>query len=89
LNEESITVGDKDALDECILVKWLREPGKHGTLSKAVRAILATSGEDMMLDRPKAIYEDSSNSTMKPASSGDIWGGSILLSHRVELLDMV
>jgi hypothetical protein len=69
-------------------VKWLCDSGGKATFPKAVRSVLATADEQMMLDRPRGIYEDSS--TVKGKNlSGDIWGGSVLLSHRIEILSMV
>src|SRR5438552_7121534 len=43
----------------------------------------------MMMDRPKGIYEVSSTIIANPGPRGDIWGGSILLSYRTEILSMV
>lgn len=70
-------------------MSWLRDSGRKAAFPKAIRAILATSGGELMMDRPKGIYESTSSATVTPASGGDIWGGSILLSHRVELVTMV
>lgn len=77
------------ALDECILVQWLRDSGRKAAFSKAVRAIFATSGREMMLDTPRGIYDDSPTTEAKHSTTEDIWGGSILLSDRIEIASMV
>lgn len=69
-------------------MKWLRDSGGKAAFPKAVRSVLATAGGQMMMDKPKGIYEGSSTARAK-GLSGDIWGGSILLSHRIEILSMV
>ena len=77
------------AIEECILVQWLRDSGKKASLSKPMRAIFATSGREMMLDTPRGIYDDSPTKEAKPFTTEDIWGGSILLSDRIEIASMV
>ena len=74
---------------ESILAQWLHDSSRKAAFGKAVRAILATRGEQMMLDRPKGIYENSSAVKLKSSTTEDIWDGSLLLSHRIELLSMV
>jgi len=79
-----------EAIDDSILVSWLRDSGRHAAFPKAIRAICATRGGELMLDRPKGIYETPSpSSTTVLPSEEDIWGGSILLSHRIEFLTLV
>jgi hypothetical protein len=83
-----LTIGDIEALKECIFVQWLRDSGSKASFPKAIRAILASPGGDIMLDFPKGIYEPTPTK-YTPPTNGDIWGGSIMLSHRIELLTMV
>jgi hypothetical protein len=68
---------------------WLRDSGRKAAYTKALRAIFATEGEEMMMDRPRGIYEDSLTIGKRTSVTGDIWGGSILLNDRIELLTMV
>jgi hypothetical protein len=77
-----------EALKESILVQWLRDSGGKASFPKAIRAILASPGGEIMLDFPKGIYEPTPTK-YTPTTNGDIWGGSIMLSHRIELLTMV
>lgn len=84
-----LIVDGVEAIENSILAQWLRDSRKTASFSKALRAILATPGRELMLDTPRGIYEDSSLIKPKPSIIGDIWGGSILLSHRIELLSMV
>lgn len=70
-------------------MNWLRDSGRKAAFPKAIRSILATSGGELMMDKPRGIYDSPSSSPSPPASGGDIWDGSILLSHRTELLTMV
>lgn len=72
-----------------MLAQWLRDSGNKASFNKAIRAIFATRGGQMMLDRPKGIYESSSAIEPRFSITGDIWDGSILLSHRIELISMV
>jgi len=78
-----------EAIEDSILAQWLRDSRKTASFSTAIRAIFATSGRELMLDTPRGIYENSSPIEPKPSIIKDIWGGSILLSHRIELLSMV
>jgi hypothetical protein len=87
-----LIVAGTEAVSECILVKWLRDSGRKAAFPKAIRAIMATAGGEMMLDIPKGIYEIAPKDFAgkeAAATNGDIWGGSILLSHRIEFLTMV
>jgi hypothetical protein len=68
---------------------FLSDSGRNPDLTKSIRAIFTTSGQEMMMDVPKAIFEDVSTATDRSSKTGDIWGGSIILSHRIELLTMV
>jgi len=83
---------DLEERDCCILVSWLRDSGgRKAAINKAIRAITATRGAEMMDDTPPIeIYRDGINekdphNTLKT----DIWGGSILLYARIEILSMV
>ena len=67
-----------------MLFKWLGDSSRKADFPKAVRSILATKG---MLDAPRPIYEAPLEG--KKTSASDIWGGSVLLVHRIELLTMV
>ena len=67
---------------------FLRDRGQKASYQKAVRAILATPGEQMMLDRPRPIYQTEEDTENK-SDSDDIWGGSMMLSYRIEMLSMV
>jgi nitrogen fixation protein len=78
-----------EAIDDSMLVTWLRDSGRKAAFPKAIRAIFATRGGELMLDRPKGIYQKDLPSTTISTGEGDIWGGSILLSHRVDLLTLV
>jgi len=49
---------------------------------------MATRGGEMMLDRPRGIY-DYGVAADESEDVTDIWGGSILLNARIELLLMV
>jgi hypothetical protein len=62
--------------------------GREAFFTRIIRASFATSGEELMRDLPKRIFDDGST-TKRPSTTGDIWGGPILLSHRIELLTMV
>jgi hypothetical protein len=90
-----LTVDGAERIDQCIFVSWLRDSGGNAAFLKAIRAILATTGEELMLDTPKDIYEDTTENLEEEeeeegdTKGGDIWGGSILLNHRTELLTMV
>lgn len=78
-----------EALEECILVMWLRDSGRTAAFTKAIRAILATTGGELMLDKPRGIYENLSSVKETCSRTGDIWDGSILLNIRIDLLTMV
>jgi hypothetical protein len=74
-------------VEESMLFKWLCDSSRKADFPKAVRSILATKGMEMMLDAPRPIYEAPLEE--KETFTGDIWGGSVLLAHRIELLTMV
>ena len=78
-----------EAIDESILVQWLRDSGRKAAFAKAIRAIIATPGQEMMYDPPRGIYEDSKALPKRMPATGDIWGGNVLLTHRIDLLSMV
>jgi hypothetical protein len=86
---ELLIVDGVEAIDKCILVQWLCDSGRKASFSNAIRAIFATSGREMMLDTPRGIYEDSPSTKAKRFTPEDIWGGSILLSYRIEIASMV
>jgi len=77
------------AIEESILVQWLRDSGRKAAFAKALRAILSTPGQEMMYDPPRGIYEDAKALSKRMPTTGDIWGGNILLNHRIELVSMV
>ena len=81
-------VDDVDEVDKTLLVLWLKDTGRKSAFNKAVRAIMATRGGEMMLDRPRGIY-DYGVEADETQDMTDIWGGSILLNARIELLLMV
>jgi hypothetical protein len=72
-----------------MLFKFLCDSGRKPDLTKSVRAIFTTRGQEMMMDMPQAIFDDVSTVTDRSPKTGDIWGGSIILSYRIELLTMV
>jgi hypothetical protein len=78
-----------EAIDESILVQWLRDSGRKAAFAKAIRAIMATPGQEMMYDPPRGIYEDAKALPKRLPETGDIWGGNVLLTHRIDLLSMV
>src|SRR5208282_2307848 len=78
-----------ETLDECILVLWLRDSGRTAAFTKAIRAIVATTGGELMLDKPRGIYENPSNVQEARSMTEDIWDGSILLNIRIDLFTMV
>jgi hypothetical protein len=78
-----------EALEECILVMWLRDSGRTAAFTKAIRAIIATTNGELMLDKPRGIYENPSSVKEARSTTGDIWDGSILLNLRIELFTMV
>jgi hypothetical protein len=69
--------------------KLLSDSGRKPDLIRSIRAIFATSGKEMMKDMPQPIFEEISTVTDRSSKTGDIWGGSIILSYRIELLSMV
>jgi len=81
-------VDDLEEVDKTLLVLWLKDSGRKPAFNKVVRAIMATRGGEMMLDRPRGIY-DYGVSADESEDVTDIWGGSILLNARIELLLMV
>ena len=83
---------DLEELDCCILVSWLRDSGgRKAAFNKAIMAIMATRGAEMMDDTPPIkIYGDGiSNKDAHDTATMDIWGGSIPLYARIEILSMV
>jgi len=78
-----------EAIDNSILVQWLRDSGRKAAFAKAIRAILATPGQEMMYDPPRGIYEDAKALPKQTPITGDVWGGNVLLTHRIELVSMV
>lgn len=78
-----------EALEKSILVMWLRDSGRQAAFTKAIRAIVATTGGELMSDKPRGIYENPSNVKGACSMTGDIWDGSILLNLRIELFTMV
>ena len=77
------------AIEGSILVEWLRDSSRKASLVKAIRAIMTTPGREMMYDLPRGIYEDARALPKRKSRTGDIWGGNVLLTHRIELLSMV
>jgi hypothetical protein len=71
-----------------MLYQFMRDNGRNSFFTKMIRASFTTSGGELMFDRPRPIFDDGST-TDRPSTTGDIWGGPILLSHRIELLTMV
>ena len=83
---------DLEELDSCILVSWLRDSGgRKASFNKAIRAIMATLGGEMMDDIPPMEFYSDGISDKDPHDTMkmDIWGGSILLYARIEILSMV
>ena len=72
-----------------MLYKWLRDSSGKASFARAIRAVFATRGGEMMLDVPRGIYEQSETEGNPSPAPNDIWGGKILLNHRIELLTMV
>ena len=87
--DATLIVGNSEPIEESILVLWLRDTGRKAAFGKALRAILATPGHEMMYDPPRGIYEDAKALPKRIPSTGDIWGGSILLNNRIDLVSMV
>ena len=85
--EECKEIGT-EAIDKCTLAQWLKG-GRSGSLKNAVRCCCATSGLEMLDDKPIGIYENVEDVKPNSKDTGDIFGGSIVLSHRLELLTMV
>lgn len=82
-------VEDLEELGKCILVSWLRDSGGKAAFGKAIMAITATQGAEMMNDiPPRGIYDDETSDKRKRIAT-DIWGGSILLHARIAILSMV
>ena len=77
-----------EELEESLLAVWLKDSGGEAVFNKAVRAIMATPGGEMMIDKPAPLYamdEPQAND----AEATDIWGGSNLLLARIKLLATV
>lgn len=72
-----------------MLYKWLRDSSGKASFTRAIRAVFATKGGEMMLDMPKGIYEPSQIEEDSSSTQNDIWGGNTLLNHRIELCTMV
>jgi hypothetical protein len=72
-----------------MLVKLLSDSGGNPCLLQSIRAIFTTSGKEMMEDVPRSIFEETPTVTDRSSKTGDIWGGSLILSYRIELLSMV
>jgi hypothetical protein len=89
ISDALLTVAGLTAIERTIIYKWLSDSGGKCAFPKAIRAIFATRGAEMMLDSPRGIYEQSTTQTTTGPEGNDIWGGSILLHHRIDLLTMV
>jgi hypothetical protein len=71
-----------------MLYKFMKDCGREAFFARLIRTSFTTSGGEFMWDLPKPIFDDGST-TKRPSTTGDIWGGPILLGHRIELLTMV
>jgi hypothetical protein len=91
--ERLLSAQSRKMLDECLLVQWLCNSRGTAKLTEAVRAIIATPGMEMMLDNPKPIYDSPAEEEVLDASAEkempDMWGGNIMLHHRIDLASMV
>jgi hypothetical protein len=76
-------------VEESLLGVWLRDSGRKAAFNKAVRTIMATPGGEMMMDKPRALYPVEEADEGNDVEVTDIWGGSMLLSARIDLLYMV
>jgi hypothetical protein len=81
-------ITEAKTIDECLFAKWLRDRNDKASITKAVRAVTATPNGVMMLDIPRPIYPKELERKGQ-LTSADIWGGSIALSQRIELLTLV
>jgi hypothetical protein len=89
ISDVLLTVAGLTAIERTMIYRSLSDSSGKCAFPKAIRAIFATKGGEMMLDTPRGIYEQSTTQTSTDPEQNDIWGGSILLHHRIDLLTMV
>ena len=88
IRDALLIVAGLTAIERSMIYRILSDSSGKCAFPRAIRAIFATKGEEMMLDTPRGIYEQS-KAQKSTDPEQDIWGGSILLHHRIDLLTMV